>query len=182
MSALFKELDYQKFLFSELDYLNLKDDTLLKAEEEVDELSNIDELKNKLLFSVDSINSDENGILNRLSDVLNNIKSVEKFSKKLKSYNFRIESIYTDLRDILNDFEGHLMSLNPNPELLKVKNLELENLYSILKKHNVSFKTIGEFGGESIQFTADSKPLIDLSVDKAQKTWLNALKEMVMHA
>ena len=133
-----KELDYQKFLFSELDYLNLKVDTLVKAEEDVDELSNIDELKNKLLFSVDSINSDENGILNRLSDVLNNIKSVEKFSKKLKSYNFRIESIYTDLRDILNDFEGHLMSLNPNPELLKVKNLELENLYSILKKHNVS--------------------------------------------
>ena len=30
------------------------------------------------------------------------------------------------------------MSLNSNPELLKVKNLELENLYSILKKHNVS--------------------------------------------
>ena len=30
-------------------------------------------------------------------------------------------------------------------------------------------KTIGEFGGESIQFTADSKPILDLSVDKAQK-------------
>ena len=58
----------------------------------------------------------------------------------------------------------------------------LHNLEESLKKHNVVFKTLGEFGGESIQFTADSKPIIDLSVDKAQKTWLNSLKEMVMHA
>ena len=46
--------------------------------------------------------------------------------------------MYTELRDILNDFESHLTSLEPNPELLNEKNLELDNLYLILKKHNVS--------------------------------------------
>jgi len=51
-----------------------------------------------------------------------------------------------------------------------------------MKKHNVSYSLIGEFTGDSICFTGDSKPIIDLSVDKAQKNWYNSLKEMVLHA
>jgi len=51
-----------------------------------------------------------------------------------------------------------------------------------MKKHNVSYSLIGEFTGNSICFTRDSKPIIDLSVDKAQNTWYNSLREMVLHA
>ncbi|MFQ3352160.1 MAG: DNA repair protein RecN (Recombination protein N) [Candidatus Marivariicella framensis] len=133
-----KELDYQKFLFNELETLNLETNTLSRIEAEVAELSNINLIENKLSSSVESINSDEDGILSRLSDILHNIKSIEKFSLKFKDYNYRIDSLYTELRDILNDFESHLTSLEPNPELLNEKNLELDNLYLILKKHNVS--------------------------------------------
>ena len=133
-----KELDYKNFLLTELESLDLEPDTLTNLEEQVSELGSIDELKNKLLFSVDSINADENGILSRLIDVLSNIKSIEKFSKKFINYNSRIESLLIELRDIVNDFESHLISLESDPELLKIKNSQLDNLYSILKKHNVS--------------------------------------------
>ena len=111
-----KELDYQKFLFNELETLNLETNTLSRIEAEVAELSNINLIENKLSSSVESINSDEDGILSRLSDILHNIKSIEKFSLKFKDYNYRIDSLYTELRDILNDFESHLTSLEPNPD------------------------------------------------------------------
>ena len=66
--------------------------------------------------------------------------------------------------------------------LLTIENKNLSKLEETLKKHNVSYSLIGEFTGDSICFTGDSKPIIDLSVDKAQKTWYNSLKEMVLHA
>ena len=80
------------------------------------------------------------------------------------------------------DNDKILFSESHSRYLLTFERKNLQNLEELLKKHNVSFKTIGEFGGESIQFTANSKSILDLRVDKAQKTWLNSLKEMVMHA
>ena len=132
-----KELDYQNFLFNELQVLNLEIDSLSKIESQVAELSNISEIENKLSSSIELINSDEGGILSKLSDLLNNVKSIKGFSEKFKDYDFRIDSMFSELRDILNDFESHFNSLESNPELLDEKNLELNNFYSILKKHNV---------------------------------------------
>ncbi len=133
-----KELDYKNYLLTELESLDLKADTLSTLEEEVSELGNIDEFKNKLSFSVNSINANENGILTRLSEILYNVKSIGKFSQKFTNYNSRIESLLIELRDIVNDFENHLISLESDPELLKIKNTKLDNLYSVLKKHDVS--------------------------------------------
>ena len=75
-----------------------------------------------------------------------------------------------------------LFSESHSRYLLTFDKKNLQRLEELLKKNNVTFQTIGKFGGESIQFTDDSKSLIDLSVDKAHKTWINSLKEMVMHA
>jgi len=57
----------------------------------------------------------------------------------------------------------------------------LKKLEAHLKKNKVSYGMIGQFGGEQIRFNAGNKPVIDLRVDKAQKTWFNSLKELVVH-
>jgi len=51
----------------------------------------------------------------------------------------------------------------------------------MLKKNKVSFKLIGQFRGDKIQFTKGTKSVIDLRVDIAQKTWINSLKDLVLH-
>ena len=51
----------------------------------------------------------------------------------------------------------------------------------VLKKNDVSFKQIGKFGGEKIQFTDDSKLLIDLDLKKTHEIWLHALPNLVLH-
>ena len=75
-----------------------------------------------------------------------------------------------------------LFSESHSRYLLTFDKKNLQRLEELLKKNNVTFQVIGKFGGESIQFTDDSKSIIDLSVDKAHKTWISSLKEMVMHA
>ena len=80
------------------------------------------------------------------------------------------------------DSDKILFSESHSRYLVTFENKNLEKLEEVLKKHNVSYSLIGEFTGDSILFSSDSKPIIDLSVDKAHKTWFNSLKEMVLHA
>ena len=74
-----------------------------------------------------------------------------------------------------------LFSESHSRYLLALERKNLKKLESILKKNNVSFREIGKFGGDRIQFTNSAKSIIDLRVDKAQKTWLNSLRDLVLH-
>ena len=58
----------------------------------------------------------------------------------------------------------------------KIKELEI-----LLKRYKVSFGVIGNFGGRKIKFIKETQSVVDLTVDKAQKTWLNSLRELVLH-
>ena len=80
------------------------------------------------------------------------------------------------------DSDKILFSESHSRYLITLENNDLQKLEETLKKHGVSYSLIGEFTGDSICFTGNSKPIIDLSVDKAQKTWFNSLKDMVLHA
>ena len=133
-----RDHDYQKFLYDELVSLDLNKDSLNKLEDEVNELSNVYDLKSKLSFCVNSIDSDENGILTRLGEVLTNLSSSETFSNNVSTYYSRINSLYIELKDVVNDIEIYKESLEYNPELLNIKNEKLDKIYSLLKKHKVS--------------------------------------------
>ncbi|MDH5659189.1 MAG: AIR synthase-related protein, partial [Nitrosopumilus sp.] len=74
-----------------------------------------------------------------------------------------------------------LFSESHSRYLLVLERKNLKRLDGVLKKSKVSFKEIGKFGGDRIQFTNSTKSIIDLRVDKAQKTWLNSLRDLVLH-
>jgi phosphoribosylformylglycinamidine synthase len=66
--------------------------------------------------------------------------------------------------------------------LLVVEKKNLQKLDTLLKKSKISYKMIGTFGGKNIKLNKASKPIIDLRVDKAQKTWFNSLRKMVLNS
>jgi phosphoribosylformylglycinamidine synthase len=74
-----------------------------------------------------------------------------------------------------------LFSESHSRYLLVFDKKNLKKLEDLLKKSKVSFKLIGQFGGDKIQFVNKTKPIVDLGVDKAQKTWLNSLKDLILH-
>ena len=79
------------------------------------------------------------------------------------------------------DADRLLFSESHSRYLLTVEKKNLKKLEEILKKNKTSFKQIGQFSGDSIVFTKGNKPIIDLRVDKAQKTWVNSLRDLVLH-
>ena len=79
------------------------------------------------------------------------------------------------------DVDRILFSESHSRYLLTLEKKNLKKLETILKKNKVSFKLIGKFLGDRIQFTKGTKSIIDLRVDMAQKTWINSLKDLVLH-
>jgi len=79
------------------------------------------------------------------------------------------------------DSDRILFSESHSRYLLVLEKKNMKQLETILQKRKVSYKMIGKFGGKKIQFKNRKKSIVDLSVDKAQKTWLNSLGELVMH-
>ena len=79
------------------------------------------------------------------------------------------------------DVDRILFSESHSRYLLVLEKKNLKKLEELLKKSKASYKMIGVFGGEHIRFDKESKHVIDLRVDKAQKTWFNSLRELVVH-
>ena len=79
------------------------------------------------------------------------------------------------------DIDRILFSESHSRYLLILDKKNLKKLEIILKKNKVSFNLIGKFTGDKIQFTKGTKSIINLRVDMAQKTWINSLKDLVLH-
>ena len=79
------------------------------------------------------------------------------------------------------DVDRVLFSESHSRYLISFDKTNLSTIEDILKENKVSFKQIGHFGGDVIQFSNDSKPVITLDVEKTHKIWLHALPNLVLH-
>jgi phosphoribosylformylglycinamidine synthase len=74
-----------------------------------------------------------------------------------------------------------LFSESHSRYLLVINKSNLDYVTNILKKAKVEFGLIGRFGGESIAFSENNKPVAKLMIDKAHDKWFNSLRELVLH-
>ncbi len=79
------------------------------------------------------------------------------------------------------DVDRILFSESHSRYLLSFDEKNLSDIESLLKTNKVSFKQIGQFDGEQIQFTDASKLIIDLNVQKVHKIWLHSLPNIYLH-
>ena len=79
------------------------------------------------------------------------------------------------------DIDRVLFSESHSRYLLAFEKNNLSKIEDILKKNNISFKQIGQFCNKKIQFTSNSKSIVELDVEKTREIWLNALPDLVLH-
>lgn len=79
------------------------------------------------------------------------------------------------------DVDRLLFSESHSRYLMACDEKNLAKIKKILEKNKTSFAVIGKFTGDSIQFSNKIGPVVDLRVDKAQKTWINSLRDLVLH-
>ena len=78
------------------------------------------------------------------------------------------------------DADRILYSESHSRYLLVLEKKNLKKMEAILQKNKVSYNNIGKFGGKKIKFNKGKKAIIDLSVDKTYKVWINSLEELIV--
>ncbi len=74
-----------------------------------------------------------------------------------------------------------LFSESHSRYLLVVERKNLKQIQSFLDRKAISYGVIGKFSSDQIVFQKNSSNVIKLSVDKAQKSWIRSLGELVVH-
>jgi phosphoribosylformylglycinamidine synthase len=74
-----------------------------------------------------------------------------------------------------------LFSESHSRYLVAINKTHLPEISAYLKKKKITFGVIGEFGGDTLSFSENDRPIANLSVDKAHEKWLNSLRDLVLH-
>lgn len=133
-----KELDYNQFLYSELETLNLQENELETLENELEILNNSEFLKSSLQKAVYDLNESEQPILKQLKSILQSLDRYTSHSSVLKLLYDRINSVWLECKDICRELETIAEDTQYNPQRIAQINERLDEGNRLLKKHHAS--------------------------------------------
>jgi len=132
------ELDYKKFLFTELESFNYKLGEQNELEEEQNILSNSEELLMNLQMVNDALSSSDNTALDILQSAKSTLSKIANKHPKIEEQLERLQSLIIELKDVSSELEGIQNDIQPNPERLFEIESRLSEMYSLVKKHKLN--------------------------------------------
>ncbi len=132
-----KDVNYNSFLFDELEKAEIVIGNQKKYEEELEELNNVESIKENL-EKVLHIAIDENlGAINQLKESKNALSKISNISVNYLNLLQRLEIQIIEYQDVINDVQNFYEKLSDNPDRINFLNEKLQILYNLQKKHNV---------------------------------------------
>ena len=172
------ELD--NFLLEELRSSNLKIGMHEELEGKVNELNSIEYFQNKIANSIQIIELDSYGILDKFNELSRNVLGMYEKSNRYESLNARIRKIYIELEDILEELKSQFDLLEINPEKLIELNSQIDHLTSLYLKHKVKNVDDLILIEQKLEKNIDRSSKFDeklLYLEKKQKELENTLKK-----
>ena len=131
-------LDYNQFLFDELEEAGLKDNELEDLEAENKLLSNAETIKQELNSVYFELKESELPIVQQLKSIRNKLASLEEYHPSIGELNKRLVSAQAELQDIADELESIDEGVQYNPERMQIINDKIALGYKLLKKHQVT--------------------------------------------
>ena len=135
--SLKQESDYNKFLYDELVNEDLNLDSQISLVEEIEKLSNVEDLQLNLSQSIEIIEGDQIGLLTQISNLKAVLKNAVDKSNSFSTLHDRVTVFNIELKDVLDQLIDKLYELESNPSLLENLNRKLDKIHSLFHKHNV---------------------------------------------
>lgn len=136
-SSLEEERDYNRFLLEELQKAPLEKGVLEQLEEEIQQLSHVEEIEIQLSKSVQIIEEEQLGVQVQLTETRNALQKVATLSDRYQSLATRLESLLIELNDLSAELNHSLEQLEANPMRLEEINGQYQLLNDLMKKHHV---------------------------------------------
>lgn len=136
-----KELDYNTYLFEELNKIELKSGEEETLETEIQKLANADSIKQQLARSIEILDNPQgaNAMLKELSSALSKVKLADEDFSSIRT---RLDSAFLEVKDITNELERYLDTINDDPAKLEELEARFDIINNLLAKHRV--KTVEE--------------------------------------
>ena len=135
--ALEKEHEYHSFLLNELLAANLSQGEQEILEQELEQLSNVELIKENFERILVIANEEEVGTLVNLKEIKLALQKLAVFSPDYTNIYERLMSSLLELEDIFNDCQLSNEKIIADPERLELVNTKLQTIYNLQKKHQV---------------------------------------------
>ncbi len=168
LQNLIKEEDYTTFLLKELQSISLQSMDQLEMETQFEQLNNVEFIKENLNKSLLLANEEQYGILHNLNELKFFLNKIITFSPNYRAIFDRVETVYIELKDSIDELSQKEEDLIHDPEKLHELNQQLQLLYSLQKKHQVT--TISELQQIQTQLEAQvhAYAAIENSIEKIE--------------
>lgn len=133
-----KELDYNQFLFDELEELQLKENELENLDQELKTLNNAEHIKHQLELFYSTLNGGDQPIVQQLKSLSQKLKSLESLHNNIETISKRLNSATIELEDIADELNRMESSVKNDPEKIALINERISSGYKLMKKHGVN--------------------------------------------
>jgi DNA repair protein RecN (Recombination protein N) len=166
--VLVKEYEYNSYLLQELLAAHLVNGEQEDLEQELEQLSNVEFIKENLERISAISNEEQIGIFTNLKEIKIAFQKIATFSNLYSQLQERLTSSLLEIEDIILECEQSNEKIFADPERLELVNTKLQSLYNLQKKHQV--QTVGEL--LAIQNELDAKVIrvddLDGAIHKLQ--------------
>ncbi len=131
-------LDYNQFLFNELEEAGFRENELEDLDVENKLLSNAENIKQQLSGIYFELKESDLPIVQQLKSLSNKLHNLEQYNPLIEDLNKRMLSAQAELKDIADELEGIDESVHYNAERIQVVNDKIALGYRLLKKHAVT--------------------------------------------
>ena len=133
-----KELDYQTFLYNELQQAGLSKLNQKELEESYETLNNAEAIQEALDSVKQLLDEEQIGILQTSREARTVLGRIKDFSSVFDDFWKRLNSSILELEDISIEVSNSSDKIESDPELLSQINEKLQTLYKLQQKHSVT--------------------------------------------
>ncbi len=173
-----KELDYNSFLFNELQEANLSKIDQPTLEEQLQNLQNSEEITEKLSHALQLLDAEDVGAIAVIKEARLALGRVKGYSVYYNELWERLQSVVIELEDIEEEINTSSQKVDTAPELLEEVTAKLQLLYQLQQKHKV--QTVAELIeieqqlGEKIDITGS----LEDQITAIEKDKISAAKKL----
>ena len=131
------ESDYNSYLLSQLDELNLQPGEQEQLETERDIIANATEIKAHLVSALNNISRDDNNALTYLSASIDALEKLNGFIEGTRDLSERLESARIEIADIADTLEEYESNVAASGTDLEAIEQRLGVIYALQARHNV---------------------------------------------
>jgi DNA repair protein RecN (Recombination protein N) len=131
-----RELDYNQFLFNELEEADFKENEIEELDAEIKLMSNAENIKSALTDIYLQMEDGEQPIVQQIKSINHKLQTLQKVYPEIGSLNERLNSVQIELEDISSEIDRLNQKINYDEERINLLNDRMAVGYGLLKKHN----------------------------------------------